>query len=60
MRKGLLLDILLSLVKTGVLYIFSDSWKAEITTLFLSGPPQSLFGRYAANDQMGLELVYQW
>ncbi len=48
------------MVKAGAMYIFSDSWKAEITAIFLSGPPQSLFGRYAANDQIGLEVVYQW
>jgi predicted ABC-type transport system involved in lysophospholipase L1 biosynthesis ATPase subunit len=28
--------------------------------LLLDGPPQSLFGRYAMNDQVMLELVYSW
>ena len=49
-----------SMIRAGVTYVFTDSWKTNLTAVILSGPPQSLFGRYAINDQIRLELVYQW
>ncbi|MDD2467516.1 MAG: hypothetical protein PHI97_26335 [Desulfobulbus sp.] len=49
-----------SMIRAGVTYVFTDSWKTNLTAVILSGPPQSLFGRYAMNDQIRLELVYQW
>jgi len=41
-------------------YVFTDSWKAGLTTAVFRGPAQSLFGRYARNDQVEGELVYSW
>jgi hypothetical protein len=41
-------------------YTFTDSWKAGVTAVFFNGPPQSIFGRYAMNDQMEAEVVYSW
>ena len=41
-------------------YVFSDSLKAGLTYLTLTGPPQSLFGGYARNDQAEGELAYSW
>lgn len=46
--------------KAGAWYIFTDSWKAGITALNLTGPSQSLFGRYSLNDQVEAELAYSW
>jgi hypothetical protein len=48
------------MAKAAVWYIFTDSWKAGITAINLSGPPQSVFGRYSRNDQIEGELVYSW
>lgn len=48
------------MLRASITYIINDVWKTSFTTLFLHGPPPSLFGRYAANDQLGLELVYAW
>lgn len=48
------------MLRASLTYVINDAWKTSLTTLFLDGPPASLFGRYAANDQLGLELVYAW
>ncbi|MCK9293950.1 MAG: hypothetical protein M0P70_02610 [Desulfobulbaceae bacterium] len=49
-----------SMLRAGITYVINDAWKTSLTGLILDGPPASLFGRYAANDQLGLELVYAW
>ena len=49
-----------TMVKANVWYVFTDSWKAGIIAIELNGPPQSIFGRYAQNDQVAAELVYSW
>lgn len=49
-----------SMVKPSATYIFSDSWKLGIMAVLLDGPPQSIFGRYARNDQIEMALVYSW
>ena len=49
-----------TMVKANVWYVFTDSWKAGIIAIDLNGPPQSIFGRYAQNDQLAAELVYSW
>jgi len=49
-----------ALLRVSITYIINDAWKTSLTTLCLHGPPASLFGRYAANDQLGLELIYAW
>jgi len=41
-------------------YTFTDFWKAGVTAVFFNGPPLSLFGRYAMNDQVEAELVCSW
>ncbi len=41
-------------------YTFTDFWKAGVTAVFFNGPPLSLFGRYAMNDQVEAELVSSW
>jgi hypothetical protein len=41
-------------------YVFSDSFKAGVTFVKLTGPQQSIFGNYARNDQVEGELVYSW
>jgi len=46
--------------KVNAWYIFTDSWKTGITAINLTGPSQSLFGRYSRNDQVEAELVYAW
>lgn len=46
--------------KVGAWYMFTDAWKAGITAINLTGPSQSLFGRYSRNDQVEAELVYSW
>ena len=46
--------------KANVWYVVNDAWKAGMTGVTLSGPAQSLFGRYARNDQVEAELVYSW
>ena len=48
------------MLRAGITYIITDAWKTSLTGLILDGPPASLFGRYAANDQLSLELVYAW
>jgi hypothetical protein len=49
-----------TMVKANAWYVFTDSWKAGISAIDLNGPPQSIFGRYAQNDQVQAELVYSW
>ena len=49
-----------TMVKANVWYVFTDSLKAGILAIELDGPPQSIFGRYAQNDQVEAELVYSW
>ena len=49
-----------SMVKPSAHYIFSDSWKVGLMAVQLDGPPQSVFGRYAGNDQIEMTLVYSW
>jgi len=46
--------------KVKAWYVFTDSWKAGITAIDLTGPSQSLFGRYSRNDQVEAELVFVW
>jgi hypothetical protein len=48
------------MVKAGIMFALTDAWKAGITGLLLNGPAQSIFGRYAMNDQVVLEVVYSW
>lgn len=49
-----------SLAKANAWYVFTDAWKAGISGITFTGPPQSIFGRYARNDEVGAELVYSW
>lgn len=49
-----------TMAKANVWYVFTDSWKAGVTAIELSGPSQSIFGRYARNDQVEGELIYSW
>jgi len=49
-----------TMAKVNAWYVFTDSWKAGIIAIDLNGPPQSIFGRYAQNDQVEAELVYSW
>jgi len=49
-----------SMVRPSIHYVCTDPWKAGIIGLLLDGPPQSIFGRYAKNDQIELVLVYSW
>jgi hypothetical protein len=49
-----------TMIKAGAYYVLTDFWKIGLTGLLLDGPPQSIFGRYAMNDQVVLEVVYSW
>ncbi|MDP3695865.1 MAG: hypothetical protein Q8R42_07115 [Desulfocapsaceae bacterium] len=49
-----------TMIKAGTYYVLTDFWKVGLTGLLLDGPPQSIFGRYAMNDQVMLEVVYSW
>lgn len=49
-----------TMVRGEAYYILNDSWKAGVTAIFLDGPSQSLFGKYAMNDQVGMEVVFSW
>ena len=49
-----------SMVRPSISYILTDKWKVGINGLFLDGPPQSIFGRYAHNDQVKMFLIYMW
>jgi hypothetical protein len=48
------------MAKANVWYVFTDSWKAGVTAVSFTGPPQSLFGRFSENDQVEAALVYSW
>jgi hypothetical protein len=49
-----------SMVRPGITYILTDTWKVSVIGLLLNGPPQSIFGRYAANDQIEMTLTAAW
>jgi hypothetical protein len=49
-----------TMTRANVWYVFTDFWKAGVTAVSFAGPSQSLFGKYAKNDQIGAELVYAW
>ena len=49
-----------SMARGAAYYVLNDWWKAGITAIFLAGPAQSLFGRYAMNDQVGMEVIFSW
>jgi hypothetical protein len=49
-----------TMAKANAWYVFSDSWKAGITAIYLDGPAQSIFGRYSRNDEVEAELAYSW
>ncbi len=49
-----------NMAKANAWYVFTDAWKAGMTAINFSGPPQSLFGRYARNDQIEAELAFAW
>jgi hypothetical protein len=49
-----------TMIKAGAYYVLTDFWKIGLTGLLLDGPPQSIFGRYAMNDLVMLEVVYSW
>jgi hypothetical protein len=48
------------MARANAWYVFTDAWKAGVTAVALSGPSQSLFGRYAENEQVEVNLVYSW
>jgi hypothetical protein len=48
------------MTKANAYYSFTDTWKAGITAIVFDGPEQSIFGRYARNDQVEVEAVYSW
>ena len=49
-----------SMLKANAWYVFSDSWRAGIAAMTLNGPAQSMFGRYAKNDQAEAQIQYSW
>ena len=49
-----------TMIRGEAYYILNDRWKAGATAIFLDGPLQSLFGKYAMNDQVGMEVVFSW
>ncbi|MEW6219883.1 MAG: DUF1302 family protein [Thermodesulfobacteriota bacterium] len=49
-----------SMLRASGSYVITDAWKLVLSGLILDGPPQSLFGRFAANDQLELTLEYAW
>lgn len=48
------------MTKANLWYVFSDAWKAGLTYVALTGPDQSIFGRYSRNDQGEAEVIYSW
>ncbi len=48
------------MAKANAWYVFTDSWKAGVSVVSFTGPPQSLFGRFSINDQVEGEIVYSW
>jgi hypothetical protein len=49
-----------TMVRGEAYYILGDSWKAGVNGILLDGQPQSLFGKYAMNDQVGMEVIFSW
>ncbi|MDR3631056.1 MAG: hypothetical protein P4L42_12050 [Desulfocapsaceae bacterium] len=49
-----------SMIRPSISYILTDNWKVSINGLFLDGPSQSIFGRYANNDQVEMILIIMW
>jgi hypothetical protein len=49
-----------TMTKVDAWYVITDSWKAGVTAIGLNGPSQSIFGRYARNDQVEVEVRYSW
>jgi len=49
-----------NMAKANAWYVFTDSWKAGVTALNFTGPSQSVFGKYARNDQVEAEVTYSW
>lgn len=49
-----------TMVRPSVSYILSDTWKVSLNGLLLDGPPQSIFGRYGANDQVEMIVTRAW
>ena len=49
-----------TMTKADAWYVFTDSLKGGVTAVFLDGPPQSIFGRFARNDQVEIEVRYSW
>lgn len=49
-----------TMVRGEAYYILNDSWKTGVKAILLDGPAQSLFGKYARNDQIGMEVVISW
>jgi hypothetical protein len=49
-----------SMVRPGITYILTDTWKVSLIGLLLDGPPQSIFGRYTKNDQVEMTLTTAW
>lgn len=49
-----------TMVRPSVSYTLSDTWKLSVNGLLLDGPPQSIFGRYAPNDQVELMVTRTW
>jgi len=46
--------------KANARYVFTDYWKAGITAVMFDGNSQSLFGRFARNDQLEAEIDFFW
>lgn len=49
-----------TMARANAWYVFTDAWKTGIAAVALSGPSQSLFGHYAENDQVEVNVVYSW
>lgn len=49
-----------TMIRPTLTYTLSDNWKLGVAALLLDGPPPSIFGRYAANDQIETTLTYAW
>jgi len=49
-----------TMVRADLWYVFTDSWKVGVTAVSFDGPSQSLFGRYAHNDQVEMDVVFSW
>lgn len=49
-----------TMVKANAWYFLSDAWKVGMTVVAFDGPSQSLFGRYAKNDQVEMNIVFSW